>query len=283
MPIIDLDEVSFRYKGADEPALKNISISIEPGEFVGIIGPTGAGKSTLCWVIIGIAPQILRGKLEGEITVKGLHPNKVAIPEITQVVGLVQQDAEAQLLMTDVEKEILFPMENLGLRREEMTERLNRVLDITNLRENRLRHPFYLSGGQKQRVAVAAALAMEPEILILDEATSELDPIGAEEVHRLAGDLKEKGKTIVMVEHNIDELAKYTDRIIVMNEGEKVRDDDTKAILSDIDFLCDLGVYPPQVTQVAHELRGKGYPIGDELPHTMPEMLDLLSKIGAKS
>jgi len=233
-------------------------------------------------VIVGVAPQILRGKLEGEITVKGLHPNKVAIPEITQVVGLVQQDAEAQLLMTDVEKEILFPIENLGLSREEMGKRLNRVLDITNLRSNRLRHPFYLSGGQKQRVAVAAALAMEPEVLILDEATSELDPIGAEEVHKLAGDLKSQGKTIIMVEHNIDELAKYADRIIVMNKGEKIRDDKTRTILSDIDFLCDLGVYPPQVTQVANELKKKGYPVGKELPHTMPEMLNLLTKLGVK-
>jgi len=234
MALIELNDLTFRYKGAEEPALKNVSLAIEPGEFVGVIGPTGAGKSTLCWVLVGVAPQILRGKLSGEVTVKGLHPNKCQIPEITQIIGLVQQDAEAQLLMTDVEKEIVFPMENRGVPREEMERRLEHVLDITELRPNRQRHPFYLSGGQKQRVAVAAALAMDPEILILDEATSELDPIGAEEIHNLAGDLKAQGKTVIMVEHNIDELARYADRIIVLHEGRKVRDDATQAVLADV-------------------------------------------------
>jgi energy-coupling factor transport system ATP-binding protein len=257
-------------------------LTVETGEFLGIIGPTGAGKSTLCWTIVGVAPQILRGKLEGEIFVEGLRPNKVPIPEITQIVGLVQQDAEAQLLMTDVEKEILFPMENLGLSREEMARRLNNVLELTNLRSNRFRHPFYLSGGQKQRVAVAAALAMEPEILILDEATSELDPIGAEEVHNLAGDLKAQGKTIIMVEHNIDELAKYADRIIVMHDGQKVRDDTTQAVLSDVDFLISLGIYPPQVAQVAYELRERGYPVGDHLPLTLEDTIKLFKNLGIK-
>ena len=231
---------------------------------------------------MGVAPQILRGRLEGSITVKGLAPNKCPIPEITQIVGLVQQDAEAQLLMTDVEKEIIFPIENLGLPREEIERRLNYVLDITNLRSNRLRHPFYLSGGQKQRVAVAAALAMEPEILIFDEATSELDPIGAEEVHNLAGELKSQGKTIIMVEHNIDELAKYADRIIVLHEGQKMRDDTARAVLTDVEFLMSLGIYPPQVTQVAYELRSRGKPIGNDLPLTLKEALDTLSTMGIR-
>jgi energy-coupling factor transporter ATP-binding protein EcfA2 len=131
-------------------------------------------------------------------------------------------------------------------------------LDLVNLRAERLRHPFYLSGGQKQRVAVAAALAMEPTVLILDEATSELDPIGAEEVHNLAGSLKTQGKTIIMVEHNIDELARHADRIIVMDHGEKVRDGPTRDVLSDVAFLVSLGIYPPQVTQVAQNLVSQG-------------------------
>jgi energy-coupling factor transport system ATP-binding protein len=288
MALIELKDTSFTYRGAEGPALKEISLSIEQGEFVGLIGPTGAGKSTLCWVIVGVAPQILLGKIKGEVTVKGLAPNRTPVAEIAQIVGLVQQDAEVQLLMTDIEKEIVFPLENLGLSRPEIERRLNYVLDLVNLRSERQRHPFYLSGGQKQRVAVAAALAMQPEILILDEATSELDPVGAEEVHNLAGLLKKEGKTILMVEHNIDELARHADRIIVMNQGEKVKDGPTREVLSDVDFLTSLGIYPPQVTQVAYHLqaanqRTAGYPDslpGGGLPLTLEEGVQNMAAAG---
>ncbi|MCX6025010.1 MAG: ATP-binding cassette domain-containing protein [Chloroflexi bacterium] len=282
MPLIELDGVSFTYRGATEAALRNLSLSVDQGEFVGVIGPTGAGKSTLCWVIVGVAPQILQGRLEGRVRVKDLDPSQRPISEIAQVVALVQQDAEAQLLMTDVEKEIIFPLENLSLPREEIGRRLTRALELTNLASERLRHPFYLSGGQKQRVAVAAALAMEPEILILDEATSELDPIGAEEVHRLAGDLKSRGKTILMVEHNIDELAKHADRIVVLDKGEKVREGPTREILTDVGLLTGLGIYPPQVTQVSHRLASRGFPL-HPLPLTLKEALQAFAAAGVRS
>jgi energy-coupling factor transport system ATP-binding protein len=284
MALIELKDVSFTYRGSKTLALKNISLSIEPGEFVGIIGPTGAGKSTLCWAIVGVVPQIISGKLAGEISVKGLPSNRTPVAKISQIVGLVQQDAEAQLLMTDIEKEIAFPLENLCLPREEIERRLNYVLDLVGLRAEALRHPFYLSGGQKQRVAVAASLAMEPEVLILDEATSELDPLGAEEVHNLAGALKANGKTILMVEHNIDELAKHADRIVVMDRGEICKDGPTREVLSDVDFLVSLGIYPPQVTQVAQQLIAMGYSgeiEGGQLPITVDEGLATIKKLQA--
>lgn len=273
MPLIELKNVSFKYKGSKTQALKGISLSIEAGEFVGIIGPTGAGKSTLCWAVIGVIPQILLGKITGEISVKGMNPTKTTVAEVAQVIGLVQQDAEAQILMTDIEKEIVFPLENLGLSREDIDQRLNEVLDLVNLRSERLRHPFYLSGGQKQRVAVASALATRPEILILDEATSELDPVGAEEIHNLAGLLKSQGKTVIMIEHNIDELAKHADRIIVMDQGEIIKDGPTRAILSGVDFLTSLGIYPPQVTQVAFDLLQEGL-IDRKYAEALPITLD---------
>ena len=244
MALIELKNINFTYRQAKTPALKNINLAIEKGEFVGVIGPTGAGKSTLCWTIVGVVPQIMRGKLSGSVLVKDLPADKTPVARIAQIVGLVQQDAEAQLLMTDIEKEITFPLENLALPREEIGKRLNYVLDLVGLRENRLRHPFYLSGGQKQRVAVAAVLAMEPDVLILDEATSELDPVGAEEIHDLAGSLKKEGKTIVMVEHNIDELACHADRIVVMNQGEIVRDGPAREVLSEVEFARSPGHLP---------------------------------------
>lgn len=284
MPIIELKNVEFTYRGSSTPALSSFSLSIEPGEFVGIIGPTGAGKSTLCWVMVGVCPQILLGRLRGEIQVKGMTPSRTPVAKIAQVIGLVQQDAEAQLLMTDIEKEIVFPLENLCLPREEIDRRLWEVLDLVNLKAERLRHPFYLSGGQKQRVAVAAALAMEPEVLVLDEATSELDPVGAEEVHNLAGSLKAKGKTIIMVEHNIDELARHADRIVVMDHGQKVKDGPTREVLSDITFLTDLGIYPPQVTQVAYQLYQNGLPMeisAQQLPLTLEESTEMMRRLVA--
>ncbi len=125
MPLIELQNVSCRYRGAKTQALTNFSLSIEQGEFVGVIGPNGAGKSTLCWVIVGVAPQIIQGRLEGSVTVKGLPANRTPVAQIAQIIGLVQQDAEAQLLMTDIEKEIVFPLENLGLPRSEIDRRLN--------------------------------------------------------------------------------------------------------------------------------------------------------------
>ena len=271
MPIIEIENVNFTYRESSKPALKNVSLEIEEGEFIGVIGPTGAGKSTLCWTMIGVVPQILRGEFSGRVEVKGFPSNTTPVAQVAQMIGLVQQDAEAQLLMTDIEKEITFPLENLSLPRHEINRRMNYVLDLVNLRENRLRHPFYLSGGQKQRVAVAAVLAMEPDVLILDEATSELDPVGAEEIHNLAGDLKRQGKTIIMVEHNIDELARHADRIVVMNQGEILRDAPTREVLSDVDFLISMGIYPPQVTQVAYFLikdHGRHF---EEMPITLEE------------
>ena len=221
--------------------------------------------------MIGVVPQILRGEFEGRVEVKGFPSNTTAVAQVAQMIGLVQQDAEAQLLMTDIEKEITFPLENLSIPRNEINRRMNYVLDLVNLRENRLRHPFYLSGGQKQRVAVAAVLAMEPEVLILDEATSELDPVGTEEIHNLAGDLKKQGKTIIMVEHNIDELARHADRIIVMDQGKILRNAPTREVLSDVDFLIDLGIYPPQVTQVAYFLMNEHGRKFEEMPITLEE------------
>lgn len=279
MPLIELQNVSFRYRGSKTQALNDFSLSIEQGEFVGVIGPNGAGKSTLCWVIVGVAPQIIQGHLTGSVSVKGLPANRTSVAQIAQIIGLVQQDAEAQLLMTDIEKEIVFPLENLSLPRDEISRRLNEVLDLVNLRSERLRHPFYLSGGQKQRVAVAAALAMEPEVLVLDEATSELDPIGAEEIHDLAGSLKRQGKTIIMVEHNIDELARHADRIVVIDHGEKLRDGPVREVLSQVDFLQSLGIYPPQVTQTAYSLQKSGYCI-EPMPITIEEGVEAFSRLG---
>ncbi|MGB9860451.1 MAG: ABC transporter ATP-binding protein, partial [Moorellaceae bacterium] len=146
---IEIENLSFTYRNAQEKALDNISLKVRKGEILGIIGPTGAGKTTLCRCITGIIPEVYGGRLEGKILVQGRDVRQCNIAQLAGMVGYVQQDAESQLLMTDIEKEIVFPLENLGLPREEIGRRLERALKLVRLEPYRYRHPFYLSGGQK--------------------------------------------------------------------------------------------------------------------------------------
>lgn len=256
--VIEIKNLTFTYKNAKEKALNNISLEVKAGEILGIIGPTGAGKTTLCRCITGIVPEIYKGTLAGEVRVCGENVRSLSIAQLAGKIGYVQQDAESQLLMTDIEKEIVFPLENLGLAREVIKERLEKALQLVRLEAYRHRHPFYLSGGQKQRVVLAAALAMNPDILILDEATSEVDPIGAEEILSVVKDINTRGKTIILIEHNMEELAQYADRIIVLEQGNKIIEGTTKEVLTNVQVLEELDIYPPEVTQVAVQLVKEG-------------------------
>ncbi|MEW6244106.1 MAG: ATP-binding cassette domain-containing protein [Bacillota bacterium] len=281
MPVIEVRELSFTYRNGKAPAVSDISFSVDRGEFVGIIGPTGAGKTTLCRCLTGVVPHIYSGKLSGEVTVNGLDVKVASIAELAQSVGFVQQDAESQLLMTDIEKEVVFPLENLGIPRGEMRRRLEYVLELVRLTPYRKRHPFYLSGGQKQRVVLASALAMNPDVLILDEATSELDPVGAEEVLSVVAEINRQGKTVILIEHNMEELAQYADRIIVLDRGRLVADAPSRDVLSDIALLSGLQIYPPQVTQVAINLARAGIQI-DRIPITIEEARSTFEEVAGR-
>jgi len=278
MPLIEVKDLMFTYRGASQPALKGVSFTIEAGEFVGLIGPTGAGKTTLCMALAGIIPFTVLGKMGGRVWIAGMNTIEHEVAELAQVIGLVLQDAQAQLLMTDVEKEIVFPLENLALPREEIARRLEAALDLVHLKEMRRLHPFYLSGGQRQRVALASILAMEPQILVLDEATSELDPVGVEEVLSVVSELKAKGKTIILVEHNMEELVRFADRVIVLRAGRIVADGPARQILTNISLLQDIGVYPPQITLVGQRLRELGLDL-PELPLTLDEGITMLEQL----
>jgi energy-coupling factor transport system ATP-binding protein len=276
--IIKLENVSYTYKFAKKKALKNFSLEVKEGEFVGIIGPTGAGKTTLCYCLSGVIPHILGGELEGRIIIKGIDTKEISVAKLSQIVGFCQQDAETQLFMTDVEKEIVFPLENLALPTEEIKSRLENILEITRLTRYRKRHPFFLSGGEKQRVVLASVLAMRPEILILDETTSELDPVGVEEVMEVVGQLKKEGKTIIMVEHDLDRLAKFADRIVLINNGEKLADGPTREVLSNIKLLESCGIDPPWVTRVALNLIDSGISL-EYIPVTLEEGIEVIERI----
>ena len=207
-----LDNVSYMYPRSPEPVLKDISLKIRKGEFLGLIGPTGAGKTTLCLTLNGIVPQFYGGRFFGEVTAAGLDTLEHPINAMARHVGAVFEDPETQLIATSVENEIAFALENLRVPRDEIIARIPRVLEAVRLEGTEQKHPHELSGGQKQRLAIAAALALQPDLLILDEPTSQLDPVGTEEVFATVAELnRELGVTIIMAGHAAEEIAQYSD------------------------------------------------------------------------
>lgn len=277
--IISVQGLTYSYRGAQEFALANINFKVNEGEFIGIVGPTGAGKTTLCLCLSGIIPQVTPGgRIKGKVTIRGRDTRTHSVSKLAELIGLVMEDPETQFLMPDVEREVAFGPENLCIPRDEIRRRLDNAVRVVRMSEYLHRHPFELSGGQKQRVAIASELAMQPDILVLDEPTSELDPIGTEEVFAAVRSLKEQGKTIVMVEHKMEELAEDADRVYVLDHGEIVEEGPTKETFSKVDFLERIGLSPPDVTCAASLLRKKGFQI-DSLPTHEDEAVEIFRKI----
>jgi energy-coupling factor transporter ATP-binding protein EcfA2 len=277
--LVEVSNYSFIYRKAKKQALFNVSFSIKRNEFLAIVGPTAAGKTTICRSITGLIPELYPGKSSGSIHIMGKPVSQYRVEEIASFIGYVHQDAESQILMTNVEKEIAFPLENLAFPREEIVERVENALKLVHLEQYRNRHPFYLSGGQRQRVVLATALAMNPDILILDEAVSEIDPLGAEEIINVAKELRDMGKTIVFIEHNMEEIARFADRIIVLNEGRVVADDKTEDVLCDMELLKKLDIYPPEITQLFLELKKRDVPGIERIPINPEDGREMLRKI----
>ena len=233
MAIIETKNLTYTYPGATKPSISDVSIKVEKGEFVLITGPSGCGKTTLCRCFNGLIPHFYQGELKGEITVAGIDATKHQTYEMAKHVGLVFQNPENQLFALSVEKDVAFGLENLGVPREEMREKVDWALNLTGIYDLRERSPHEVSGGQQQRVAIAAVLAMQPEIIVLDEPTSFLDPLSAEKIFEVIHELnKELGITVVLVEHRLDLTAKYANHIIVMDEGKVCFDGDPREILS---------------------------------------------------
>jgi len=249
-PIAVLEQVSYMYPRSPEPVLRDISLEIFKGEFLGIIGPTGAGKSTLCLALNGIVPQFFGGRFFGRAVVAGLDTLEHPISAMARHVGAVFEDPETQLIATSVENEIAFALENLKLPREEIRARVKPALAAVRLEGTEKKHPAELSGGQKQRLAIAAALAIQPDLLVLDEPTSQLDPIGSQEVFATVRELnKELGVTIVMASHAAEEMAAYADRVALLSAGELTAIGRPDEIYADIELLQAHALRPPQVAR----------------------------------
>jgi len=258
---IDIKGLTYSYPTSKEPVLRDINLSVRKGEFLSIMGPTGAGKSTLCLTLNGIIPQSLSGKMDGSVVVEGMNTLQHGVHVLTSKVGITFQEPESQLFSMNVEEEVSFGPENLGVPPNEIRKRIDWALSAVHMEEFRHRSPFRLSGGQKQRVAIAAALSMMPQILVLDEPTSGLDPIGKTEVFSVVHELKKmQNMTVVMVEHESEEIALFSDRVIVMDQGRIVLEGTPRDVFSRTQTLLDIGLNVPQVCELSDKMNQKFQP-----------------------
>jgi len=269
--MIRLKDLNFQYKDAPGFALTDINLSIEESEFVGIIGSSGAGKTTLTYALSGVVPHYYGGDFYGRVSVGGLDTIEAEPARLSQIVGCVFQDIDGQMVASIVEDELLFGLENFGVPRGEIEERLQMALDAMGIAPLRHRAIASLSGGQKQKVAIAAIIALKPKVLVLDEPTGELDPRSSVMVFEMLKKLnREFGMTIVVVEQKIMLLCEYAHRLIVMDKGKVLLDGQVRDVIQNIESLTGAGVNAPRVASLGHELKARGLYTG-QLPVNVPE------------
>jgi energy-coupling factor transport system ATP-binding protein len=248
---VNVEAVTFTYHGAEKPALKRVSFVQSAGEMIGVMGASGAGKSTLAKCLNRIVPEFEDGDFAGAILIGGERLKHLRVCEVAPKVGMVFQDFESQLFSTNVAHEVAFAMEQVGMERADMNRRIMPALEAVGLAGFEHRDPMSLSGGEKQRLAIASVLALRPRVIVLDEPTTDLDPEGRAEVFALIRKLREQGLSLIVVEHESEEL-RGADRIIVLREGEIVADDSPRAVFARTALLEECGVRPPGL---GHALR----------------------------
>ena len=233
-PIIRVENLWWKYSTSKDWVLKGVDFSVAKGEIVGVVGPSGAGKTTLCLCLAGLIPKEIRGSMKGRVLIDGMDTSSTSLTDIVEKVGIVFQDPETQFVTMKVLDEVAFPLENFGFSKTEMLKRIDEALKVTRMTQYKEKYPFELSGGQKQRVAIASMLARRPEILILDEPTSDLDPLGKQEIFSVLSELREKyGVTLIIVEHDTEKLARYADRILLLYDGKIVKQEPSRKFFKD--------------------------------------------------
>ncbi len=279
MALIETTNLTYTYPSGTKPSISDVSMKIKKGDFTLITGPSGCGKTTLCRCFNGLIPHFYQGEIRGEVIVAGLNVSKHSIFELAKHVGLVFQNPENQLFALSVEKDVAFGLENLGVPRDQMRKRVDWALRLTGIYDLRERPPHELSGGQQQRTAIASVLAMKPEVMVLDEPTSFLDPLSAKKIFEVIHELNKKiGITVVLVEHRLDLTAKYANHIIVMDKGKVILDGDPREILH-FEETRLVGVGIPKATRLYQLLRKDGMTLGNAIPLSSDEMADLLKEV----
>lgn len=274
--MIEVTGLQYTYPEMNRPALSELSLQIPDGQFVALVGANGSGKSTLCYALAGFIPSFFRGRVQGQVRVGGIDPLTGGPSAVAGRVGLVFQDPFSQITGArfSVEEEIAFGLENLGVDREEMTVRVEEVLRQVGLSALSDRSPYELSGGEQQRLALASILALQPQILLLDEPTSQLDPQGARQVIETVDRLTaERNATVVLVEHRLEWLAAHADRAIVLHEGRLVADGPPGEVLTRPEVEA-FGLRRTRYTQAAEAARRRGWlPSQPPLPATLPQAI----------
>lgn len=278
MEKIVVENLKYKYPLTDKLALDDISFKIEQGEFIGIIGKNSSGKSTLCEALVGLIPHFYKGAYGGKVFISSMEVLNSSVSDIVKKVGIVFQNPFTQITGSklSVYEEISFGLENLGVPRHEMIERIDYSLKLLDIYKYKDRSPFELSGGQMQRVAIASIISMNPDIIILDEPTSQLDPQGSEEVYKAIQKLSLEGKTVIMVDHKMEKIAQYASKVILLSEG-KIVDFDVPAKVFSRDDLEDYGVTAPVYTKICRGLNLKNENTGF-YPITLEEAYDLVVK-----
>jgi len=264
--VIEVKNFSFRYADGEKKALDDVSFSVMQGEFLCVIGSNGSGKSSLCNALTGLIPSYFAGKMEGSITIMGDNTASTSVAQLSKRIGLVFQNPFNQLSYTTstVEEELAFGLCNMGVPREEMTPRIWEIAKTIRVEQLLHKNPLELSGGQLQRVAIGSALILNPSILVLDECTTQLDPLGSEEVFDVVKQLNSQGVTVIMADHDMERVARCADRVLAM-EGGRVLAIDTPGMVFGDDGLLKHGVDRPDYAKLGIALSDNGMYFGSVL------------------
>ncbi|EPI58677.1 cobalt ABC transporter, ATP-binding protein [Gardnerella vaginalis JCP8070] len=290
MPLLELKDVSFKYvnrnkddsldssKAQDSTfALKDVSLSIESGEFVGIIGPSGSGKTTLASLFSGAIPHHYSGELLGSVKIAGQDTKNLALTNIACLIGSVIQDIDAQMVAANVEDEILFGLENFGVAHSEIPSRIDEALQIVGISDLRNRDLDTLSGGQKQKVAIAAILALKPKVMVLDEPTCALDPVSSKMIFSILKDLnKNFGITVVVIEQKVALLSEYCKRLVVLSNGTLSLDLPVSQALKNMDLLYSIGINYPRTTHLVNDLQRENVCSKSDLPVSVEDTVNTI-------
>ena len=279
MDYLKLENVNYKYPLEEKNTLKNINIEIKKGEFWAVIGKNGSGKTTLCNILRRFVPDFYKGELTGKITLEGKELKDYSQKEIVQKIGFVFQNPFTQIsgVKNTVFEEIAYGLENLGIEREIIISEVEKILKLLEIERLRDKNPYNLSGGQKQRVALASIIAMNPDILVIDEPTSQLDPKGTEDIFKIINLMANEGKTIILVEHKLELIAEYAENILVLDEGEIILSGKASEVLNN-KILLEKEIGMTQYSMLAYELEKARKTKFEEIPITKEKIIELLKK-----